>query len=87
MLKPLKSYKNRNDIFVDLDLIENEMQALLDIFEDYWEFQYDEPELHCYMPKYGAHIRWNRIEKQYRNNNFIIWISTDKDWKTTSPSM
>jgi len=73
MLQPLKSYKTRNDIFTDLDLEENEMQALTDIFEDYGEFDYDKKEHHCYTPKPGKQAITHRLEKEYRGITFTIW--------------
>ena len=79
MLKPLKSYNSRNEIFTDLDLEETLMQALIDIFEDYGKFQYEEETKHCFFPKYDSSNRWNRIEKKYQNINFVLWISTNKD--------
>lgn len=51
MLPPLKSYKTKESIFTDLDLEENEMQALYDIFEDHGEFQYDIDTKHIFTKK------------------------------------
>lgn len=87
MLVPLKLYSSRNEIFTDLDLEETVMQALTDIFEDYGEFEYDEETKHCFFPKYDTWYRWNRLEKEYQNINFVLWISINKDWKMTSRSM
>ena len=79
MLQPLKSYSNRNEIFTDLDLEETEMQALIDIFEDYGKFEYEKETRHCFFPKYDSSYRWNRVEKEYQNINFVLWISINKD--------
>lgn len=73
MLTPLKLYQSRNEIFTDLDLEENEMQALIDLFQDYWEFEYDEETKHCYTPKPWKKAITHRIEKEYRGIQFVIW--------------
>lgn len=73
MLQPLKLYKSRNEIFTDLDLEETVMQALMDIFEDYGEFEYDEEQKHCYTPKLWKQAITHRLEKEYRGIQFVIW--------------
>ena len=77
MLNPLKLYKNRNDIFTDLSLEKNEMDALIDIFEDYGEFEYDSETRHCYTKKPGPTATTHRLEKIYRGINFVIWTYTN----------
>lgn len=84
MLNPLKSYKNRNDIFTDLDLSENEMQAVYDIFEQYGPFDYDHITRHCFLAKpilldseadKGYRIHTKRLEETYRGIDFVVWVS------------
>lgn len=84
MLKPLKSYQSRNDIYTDLDLSENEMSALYDIFEIYGAFQYDEVKRHCFLKKpdiseaekdKGFRMHSTREEEQHRGIDFVIWKS------------
>lgn len=79
MLVPLKFYHSRNDIFTDLDIEETVMQALIDIFEDYGEFEYDEETKHCYTPKPGKGAITHRLEKEYRGITFVIWTYTNRD--------
>lgn len=86
-MKPLKFYKSRNDIFTDLNLSENEMNALYDIFERYWIFEYDEDTHHCYTPKPWKQAITHRLEETYRGINFVIWTYTNKDSNRILPSM
>lgn len=81
MLSKLVRYKNRNDIMVDLDKDTNEAEALMDIFDELWEFDYDPITRHCFqvrnIPKVGS---WDREERTIRNIKFVIWTSsTNKD--------
>lgn len=71
----LKSYNSLNEIFVDLDLEENEMEALRDIFEKYGKFQYDEETHHIFTPK-KPNSQQNRLEEEYRWIKFVIWTYT-----------
>ncbi len=76
---PLKLYSSRNEIFTDLDLEETVMQALMDIFEDYGKFEYDEETRHCYTPKPSPTAIIHRLEKEYRGITFVIWTYTNRD--------
>lgn len=75
----MKFYHNKNDIFTDLSIEKNEMDALIDIFEDYGEFEYDYETKHCFTPKPGKTAPTHRLEKVYRGINFVIWTYTNKD--------
>lgn len=55
------------------------MDALIDIFEDYGEFEYDYETKHCFTPKPGKTAPTHRLEKVYRGINFVIWTYTNKD--------
>lgn len=79
MLKQLKSYNNSQEIFTDLDLEENEMQALIDIFERYWKFEYDQEEKNCYTPKPWKNFSTHRLEETYRGINFVIWTYSTRN--------
>ena len=76
---PLKLYSSRNEIFTDLDLEETVMQALMDIFEDYGKFEYDEETKHCYTLKSSFIPTIHGLEKEYRGITFVIWTYTNRD--------
>lgn len=62
MLHPLKLYKTRNEIFTDLDLSKDEMDALINLFEDHGEIQYDQEEKHVYTVKPSKNAITHRDE-------------------------
>lgn len=78
MLQPLKLYKTKNEIFVDLDLWKDEMDALINLFEDYWEIQYNQEEKHVYTVKPSKDAITNRDEVHLYWLNFIVWTYTLK---------
>lgn len=78
MLHPLKLYQTRNEIFQDLDLKEDVMQGLTDIFEDYGKFEYDEEAKHVFIHPKPKNSITHRIEETHRGINFIIWTYTMK---------
>ena len=49
MLSKLIRYRSRNDIMVDLDKDTNEAEALMDIFDEIGEFDYDPITRHCFQ--------------------------------------
>jgi len=73
MLKPLKSYKTRNEIFTDLDLTQDEMNALITLFEDHGEIQYDQDEKHVYTVKPSKDAITHRDEVHLYWLKFIVW--------------
>lgn len=79
MLQPLKLYKSSNDIFTDLDLTDNEAKALIDIFQDYWEIQYNQEEKHVYTKKPWVGAQTLRNEEQLYWINFVIWTYIKRD--------
>lgn len=79
MLQPLKLYKTKNDIFVDLDLWKDEMDALINFFEDYWEIQYNQEEKHVYTVKPSKNAITHRDEVHLYWLNFIVWTYTKRD--------
>ena len=78
-MNQLKSYNTRNEIFLDLSLDKNEMDALIDIFEDYGKFEYDPETKHVFTPKPGVWVITNRLEETVRGINFVIWTYTSRD--------
>lgn len=79
MLQPLKSYKSNNEIFTDLDLNQDEMNALITLFEDYWDIQYNQEEKHVYTVKPWKNAITHRDEVHLYWLNFILWTYTKRD--------
>lgn len=87
MLQPLKLYRSRNEIFIDLDLTDNEMNALTDLFEDHGEIQYNQEEKHVYTKKPSKSAQTFRDEERLYWINFVIWTYIVNVSKTTSHTM
>lgn len=79
MLQPLKLYRSRNEIFTDLDLTDNEMNALTDLFEDHGEIQYNQEEKHVYTKKPWKSAQTFRDEERLYWINFVIWTYIKRD--------